>query len=315
MIDSAQRQFAQNNGLTISRGIAYGNLGGIAVTLYVDGGLLQMAFATQFSSPAGQTAVNSALSTRNLKTEFGIAKFTMDEKTILVSFQNKRNAAARMDGFLAWFLPLLHANGASGADVCAHCGQSAAPTKWAIYGGAARPFHPQCAQRVKRELEEARANRLHEPSGSYFTGLLGALLGAALGAVVWAVVLQMGYIAALVGLLIGFLAEKGYCLCKGKQGKGKLAVLVLAIVVGVLLGTFLSEAYEFYSLIQSGAVSLRYSDIPMAIYAFIVDYPDYRAAILKNVIMGLLFAALGVYSLLRRTGAELRGETFTELEP
>ena len=69
--------------------------------------------------------------------------------------------------------------------------------------------------------------------------LLGMAAGAALGAVVWAIVLSFGYIASLVGLLIGFLAEKGYSLCKGRQGKGKIAILILAVVFGVVLGTFI----------------------------------------------------------------------------
>jgi hypothetical protein len=35
-------------------------------------------------------------------------------------------------------------------------------------------------------------------------------------------------------LLIGWLANKGYDLCKGRQGKGKVAILVIAVIIGGL---------------------------------------------------------------------------------
>jgi len=73
----------------------------------------------------------------------------------------------------------------------------------------------------------------------------------------WAVVLNLGYVASLVGLLIGFLALKGYDLLKGKQGKGKVAILIVAIVFGVLLGTFAEETFTVIGLINNGELNLE----------------------------------------------------------
>ena len=141
------------------------------------------------------------------------------------------------------------------------------------------------------------------------------MLGAALGAIVWAIVLSFGYIASLVGLLIGFLAEKGYNLCKGKQGKGKIAILILAVVFGVVLGTLLAESYGLFDLINSGMVSgLEISDIPETILYLLVNDGEYLGIVLKNVAMGLFFAALGVFALLRQTGKDLSGYQFVDLK-
>jgi hypothetical protein len=63
-----------------------------------------------------------------------------------------------------------------------------------------------------------------QPEGSYIRGLVGALVGATIGAAAWCLVMQLGIIASLVGFAIGWLAEKGYSLCKGRLGKGKTVV-------------------------------------------------------------------------------------------
>ena len=49
-----------------------------------------------------------------------------------------------------------------------------------------------------------------QKEGSYITGLIGAMIGALIGAAAWCLVMQLGIITALIGLLIGWLAEKGH---------------------------------------------------------------------------------------------------------
>lgn len=315
MIGSALKKFAQQNGLTVDKGIAYGSLNGIAVTLCEGSGWKQITFATRFADPAGRTIVSDALAARDLKKEFRVTEYDVNAKRIQVMFQDKRKILDRMQDFLNWFMPLLRANGAGGADICANCGQPITGGKWVMINGTAYHFHPQCAERVHQELESQQERRREEDTGNYFTGLLGALVGAALGAVVWAIVLQMGYVAALVGLLIGFLAEKGYNLCKGKQGKGKIVILIVAVIVGVVLGTFFSEWYSGAKLINSGELpGWEISDIPALILLVLEQNADARRAIAGNIGTGLLFAALGVFTLLRQTGKALAGDSFVELK-
>lgn len=314
MIGSALKKFAQQNGLTMDKGVAYGSLSGIAVTLSEGSGWKQIVFSTRFADPARRTVVSDALAARDLKKEFWVTKYDVNSKRIQVMFQDKRGIMDRMQVFLNWFLPLLRANGASGAEYCAQCGQLITGGKWVLLNGNAYHFHPQCAERVRQDMETKKQRRREEDTGNYFTGLLGALVGAILGAVVWAIVLQMGYVAALVGLLIGFLAEKGYNLCKGKQGKGKIVILIVAVIVGVVLGTFFSEWYGGAKLISSGELpGLEISDIPGLIMLVLERNADARRVFIGNIGTGLLFAALGVFALLRQTGKDLAGDSYVEL--
>lgn len=314
MIGSALKKFAQQNGLTMDKGVAYGSLSGIAVTLSEGSGWKQIVFSTRFADPARRTVVSDALAARDLKKEFWVTKYDVNSKRIQVMFQDKRDIMDRMQVFLNWFLPLLRANGASGAEYCAQCGQLITGGKWVLLNGNAYHFHPQCAERVRQDMETKKQRRREEDTGNYFTGLLGALVGAILGAVVWAIVLQMGYVAALVGLLIGFLAEKGYNLCKGKQGKGKIVILIVAVIVGVVLGTFFSEWYGGAKLISSGELpGLEISDIPGLILLVLERDADARRVFIGNIGTGLIFAALGVFALLRQTGKDLAGDSYVEL--
>ena len=143
----------------------------------------------------------------------------------------------------------------------------------------------------------------------------GSLIGAALGAIVWAIVLNIGYVASVVGLLIGWLAEKGYNLLHGKQGKAKIAVLIIAIIFGVLLGTFAADAFTLAGWINDGELSgYGYGDIPWLIGFLLESNSEYRSGTLGNIAMGLLFAALGVFSLLRNAGKEVAGVKYIDLK-
>ena len=149
-----------------------------------------------------------------------------------------------------------------------------------------------------------------QKEGSYVTGLLGALLGAAVGAIAWCLVMQLGIIASLVGFAIGWLAEKGYTLLKGKAGNGKLVILIFAVIFGVLLGTFAAHAVDWYkaiaefypnavTTINGREILVGYGDIPKLIVYTLGTDSEYLGATVKDVLLGLLFAFMGVFSILK----------------
>ena len=120
--------------------------------------------------------------------------------------------------------------------------------------------------------------------------------------------------ASLVGLLIGWLAEKGYTLMKGKQGKGKIVILIFVIILGVLLGTLLPDIVSVAQMISAGELpGFTYGDIPLVIMKVMEVDAEYMSGTLGNAGMGLLFAALGVFSLLRKTKQDITGVTITKL--
>ena len=151
--------------------------------------------------------------------------------------------------------------------------------------------------------------------GSYITGLIGALVGALIGAVLWCLVMQLGVIAGIVGFVIGWLAEKGYTLCKGKIGKGKVVILVIAVIVGVLAGIFAAHYVDWYQAIAEYypdaayeingiMIPVSYGDIPTLIIYDLSTNSEYLGATIKDTLLGLLFAFMGVFTLLKNASKQ-----------
>lgn len=142
-----------------------------------------------------------------------------------------------------------------------------------------------------------------EPAYNLIGGILGAVVGALLGAVVWALVGMLGYIASIVGFLIAFLASKGYDLLHGRPGACKLVTLIVCVILAVLVGTLGTTAFQIhqvyveenYSLYVTESVYFRVM-IPL-----LLEDADFISAIVKDSLMGIAFAVLGCFGLLKAT--------------
>ena len=314
MVGSALKKLAKENGMKIDRGVAYGNLRGYMATLSEGAGWKQITFATAIGDSVKKTEFTDAVGSVDITKQYRVQKLEITGKAILVNFLDNPGTMKKIYGFLDWFIPLLETFGATKANVCAECGFEVTGGKWVLIDGTAYYLHDTCAEHVKLEIEAANTQEKEAATGSYISGAIGAFLGATVGAVLWAVVLLLGYVASVVGLVIGWLAEKGYALLKGRNGKAKIVILILAIVFGVAAGTIAADAVSLAGMINSGELpGWTMGDIPEMMLILMED-GEYAAATAKNVMLGLFFAALGVYTLLRQTGKEVSGIAYAELK-
>ena len=315
MIGSGLKKLAQEHGMKVGHGIAYGNMGGFAASMSEGSGFKQITFATKLMDPVKKDGLMQAVNSRNISREFRVKNLGISVNAIQIVFLDNPGTMKKIQEFLAWFLPLLREYGATGMNVCPECGCEVISGRWVMINGVAYYMHDSCAQKAARDIEGENAQRRDQATGSYGSGLAGALLGALVGAVVWAIVLKLGYVASLVGLLIGWLASKGYDLLKGKQGKGKVVILIFAIIFGVLVGTFGGEFLSAMELLNDGELpGYAIGDLPSLILLLFLDNSEYMAAVIKNILMGLLFAGLGVFALLKNTGAAVAGTKITYLD-
>lgn len=315
MIGSALKKLAKENGMKVAKGVAYGSLRGYAATLSEGSGWKQIVFSTTFTDPAKRTELTDLVSAADVKKLYRVQNLGIGPRSVQVVFLDNPGTMKKITAFLDWFIPLLKEYTATGANICTECGCEITAGRWALINGTAYHFHDSCAQKAAQEVENDNAQRAENNSGSYALGLVGALLGSALGAVLWAIVLNMGYVASLVGLVIGWLAEKGYSLLKGRQGKAKVLILIIAIIFGVLLGTFAADAFTLMGMINDGELyGFTMGDIPMIISVLLAEDAEYRSAMMSNILMGLLFAGLGVFAMLRQTGKSVADSKYIELE-
>lgn len=315
MIGSGLKKLAAEYGMKVGHGIAYGNMGGFAASMSEGAGFKQVTFITKFTDPDKKEGFMQSINSVNINREFRVKDFAVSPTMIRIVFLDNPGTMDKLRAFVGWVIQLLQHFGATGINVCPECGGEIVSGRWVMIGGVAYYMHDGCAQKAARDIDGENTQRRENDNGSYVTGLVGALIGAALGSVVWALVYKGGYVASLVGLLIGWLAGKGYDLLKGKQDKVKVAILIVAIILGVVAGTFaglilgvqdkLSQDYYMdYTLSESAELVMDYLSTDS----------EGQGDFIKDIMMGLLFAGLGVFALLKNTGAAVADAKITYLE-
>lgn len=314
MIGSGLKKLAKQHNMREDAGIAYGLLKGYATALSEGAGYKLITISTTF--PEGQKEKLMELTQAvNMEKEYRVKLWSFHPSGISIMFHDTVGTMKKIEAFIDWFYPLLAQVGATGGDVCRECGGSVAAGQWYLVGDFALHLHESCGQKLQGELEAEEKERKDSDTGSYVQGAIGAVIGALLGAVVWGVVLYLGYVASIIGLLIGWLANKGYDLLKGKQGKGKIVILIFAVILGVLVGTLAPDAVYLGQMINDGELlGVTYGDIPYMIVTLLAQDSEYAGGVTSNAIMGLLFAALGVFGLLRRTKMEVSGTKVKKLK-
>lgn len=237
----------------------------------------------------------------------------VSENRVQVIFHDTIGTMKKIEAFVEWFFPLLEQSGASKVNICSECGMELMAGKWKLVDGVARYVHEGCGQKLRASIQTHAEEKVRE--GNYLSGAIGALLGAAVGAVAWAALMLFGYISSLIGLLTGFLAERGYTLFRGKNGKGKIAILILAVIIGVLLGYFAATVIEFINVVKDEmGIELSVNEsIGMVLFSLQED-SEFRGAVIKDLLMGLLFAGLGIFGLIAKTKKEVSAPKYIELD-
>lgn len=315
MIGSAFKKLAAEYGMKVDRGVAYGSLQGYAATFCEGNGWKQISFSTTFVDPVQKTVFLDAVNAVDVTKTYRVQNLGVGPNVIQIIFRDTVGTMGKIREFLSWFLPLLQQHQASAWNACVECGGEVTVGKWMLINGVAYFMHDSCAAKAARDVEGENERRKQEDGGSYLKGTIGAVLGALLGTVVWVLVLMAGYVASIVGLLIGWLADKGYRLMHGKNGKGKIVILITVIVLAVMVGTLGAYAVDLAQYIDTPEMrDWSLADVPLLLVLMIAEVPEYRMAILSDIGMGLLFAALGVYWLVIRTGKEVADEKIVELK-
>ena len=135
--------------------------------------------------------------------------------------------------------------------------------------------------------------------------LIGALIGTAVGAAIWAGVWLMGYMASIVGLAIGVLAERGYTLLKGKKGTLKVIILIICVLLGVIAGTLAGEYLVMIDALKDmGITGVPFKDLAEIYIDTLKSDSELMGEFVKNIMIGFLFAALGVFAFIRKKAKE-----------
>lgn len=312
MIGLAYQKFAREMGMKIGNGIAYGSLRGYSATLCEGAGWKQITVNTMI--PDGWERFLVRMNPEQNNKRFAIREVRCGSRSITVYFTDTIGTLKRIRAFCDWFFPLLDAAGAEKVQICDACGLELMDSGvWKMVDGLAYHVHSSCGSKLETDIRHLEQSRREDVSGSYTTGLIGALLGALLGAVVWAVLYEMGYVASIVGLLIAFLSVKGYELLHGRQGKGMIAVILLAVVFGVAAGNLMAYLWELADLVQSGELPIGMGQIPAFLLEMLREH-EFLTVVLKELGMGLVFALMGAFGIVSRAAKSVGNTKIVDLK-
>lgn len=148
-------------------------------------------------------------------------------------------------------------------------------------------------------------NNTYETKENILAGVVGAFLFSLVGGILWFVLYQLGYLAAISGLVGVICAVKGYTVFAKTKNESKKCI-VLSVIIAVLvlaISWYLCVAYDIYLAYQdwyaAGEVdfTLNFFESARAVPLFFEE-SEILIAYLKDLGFGLLFAALGVISYL-----------------
>ena len=132
-------------------------------------------------------------------------------------------------------------------------------------------------------------------------GIIGAFLGSLIGVAVIVLLDQLGYVAAVSGIVMGFCALKGYELLGGKLSKLGVVISVIIVIVMIWVGTRASWALALQKEIyteESFFTVFRHFDLAMD--SLKAAGADLSMDFMKSLLMQYGFAALGAVSIVFR---------------
>ena len=303
MIGSGLKKLAKENEMTIANGFGYGDFHGYDTSFSEGAGYKLAIVYGYWSSPTGKDELQRKLEELDLMKQYRLQDCTLVDDGLVLNFFDNPGTMKKMRAFLEWLMPLLPEHGLLGRGYCPFCGQVlTGQEEWKLFNGVPAHAHAACMDSELRAMEQEEEAAWEEdrtdPNASVVTGAVGAVLGALLGSCLWIVVYAIGYVAAICGFVIGWLSRKGYDLFHGKRGKACVVIVVLATLLGVVVGQLGGQVLSIALLIHEGELpGLTYGDISYLLIELMQD-AEYLGAVGRDLLLGLFMALLGMIGIL-----------------
>ena len=167
----------------------------------------------------------------------------------------------------------------------------------ALVGSTALGMCGACFDKAAAAAEAVRQQRQMAPS-SVARGFIGALAGGLVGSVAWILLGVLGIYASIAGLAIAWAAITGYKLFKGGINTAAPIVIGAAVLVSVLFGEAAGIVIQIIKAGTAQGYNLNVGDAVRVLPMMLRDGGTI-ASLLPNLGLGLLFAGLGSWRLLR----------------
>jgi hypothetical protein len=132
-------------------------------------------------------------------------------------------------------------------------------------------------------------------------GLLFASLGVLAGVVLTVVIWRLGFVASLTSLLLAVGAGWLYVKGAGAPPRKGLVPLLLLIVAGVVVALLVAVASDIWVAYLNAFPDADTTELVQAVQFYLFDGETWSdSGVVRSVIMFVLFAALGMFSIVRQ---------------
>lgn len=159
------------------------------------------------------------------------------------------------------------------------------------------------------------AELTNEKKENISLGIIGALLFSLAGGLVFFLLDQLGYIASISGFVAIWAAFFGYGLFSGNKNSIKgIIIAAIASVLVMLVANYVCYAYGLYAEAKEAGLSLTFREafcalpsliageqlvIPHGAYEYYYELD--KGVFYKNLVISLLFCALGTFGFIQST--------------
>ncbi len=301
---SQLQRFAEMTGFKVHANIAYGRMSGIFFNVAYASMSIACTISAFVKRDAGVDLIETKAFLAENKKKYKPAEPLFDGQSITVTLQSSTVVKAQKAAeFIQEFSKMLCANGYRSE--CAFCGSNE-NLGYTVQDGRVMEACPACHEKFENIVTELKEER--EQTGSYLRGTIGAVAGGIIGIIPWVLIGMLGYIAAISGAVMAFLAYKGYLLFKGKRGRGMLFIVIAVLIVFTYAAVIVNQTIADYQYLTD----LGYYDIPVfGLFGMELTapfYPEEAGYLWGQIGLGWLFAGLGSFILLKNIRKESLGK-------
>lgn len=299
MVGTGIKKFAKENNWQIKNGIAFGVYRGYMMSMQEGAGWKSLSIAARLENEDTVKSAYELLNDKDIMKDYRITGSQVSATSVYITFLDNPGTMKKMFAFMDSFCDGLDSFGVKGANYCSSCGQE-------LYGSNAVPavmndvvflLHESCMNKDDETMNTIKEEKAKE--GSTLLGSIGAFAGALVGAIPWAVAYYFGWFVGWFGFVIGLAAKKGYKLLQGKESRAKGFIVIIATFIGTFFAESIAlmvgmgiawsqEGIEFYLL-----------DIVYSYFYALVTDSEVLMAVLTDVALGLVFAVLGIWSVVK----------------
>lgn len=182
---------------------------------------------------------------------------------------------------------------------CVRCGNPNVPVSGYFVNGATYLLCDSCAAELENQLMQNQA-QAKSRKGNLVAGVVGAVLGGLIGVALWFGVYQLGYLAAICGLVMAVCSLKGYELLGKHLDRRGIVICCVVLLAFTFLAVKLCWSYELYSALQSYGYADTFSDCFIYLEPTLEEM-DLTGDYYGEMVLGYLFTALGAFGMIRQS--------------